>query len=580
MADQLRETAAAADEAAEAVGRAESQAQTAGETFTTLADRAMAVTSRFAGFSALKSAITTTADLSGGARSLATGFGLASRTAANWTVVARANGVDSATLNGAFAELAGNAARAGDKAGDQARMFRQLGVSQRLLASGNVAAILNRTADGLRRMGPSLQRNELGAKLFGKQWSALSPLLSGGSRALNEQLALARKYVPGLAGSGNAAKALARAQLEQRIAMMGLQVTVGSLLMPVMTRLASTLSTVVSNVRSGHGPWRILRDALRFVADQVRRVVTFFSENRTAGKALMVAVVALRGAFVTFTVASKLATVAMRAHAVAMTVFRLATGRARIAQLGLNMAMRANVFGLVVTGIVALGAGLVLAYKRIRIFRNAVNAVWGFLKKNWPKLLAILTGPIGVATLLIVRNWGKIRAAATSVVGWVRGRFSALVGFIKGLPGKIAGAATGLFDGIKDAFKGAINWIIGQWNNFSLKLGGGKVSAGPLGSISIPSVTLSTPDIPPLLAKGGIVTGSPGGQWITGEAGPELNTLMPGGGVRVDPLGGRRAPLAAEAPQQRELHVHVNVDRRELTRAVLRGLPDLEAFAR
>ncbi len=83
-----------------------------------------------------------------------------------------------------------------------------------------------------------------------------------------------------------------------------------------------------------------------------------------------------------------------------------------------------------------------------------------------------------------------------------------------------------------------------------------------------------------ILAKGGVVTGSPGGQWITGEAGPELNTLMPGGGVRVDPLGGRPAPFAAEAAPQRELHVHVNVDRRELTRAVLRGLPDLEAFAR
>jgi hypothetical protein len=61
-----------------------------------------------------------------------------------------------------------------------------------------------------------------------------------------------------------------------------------------------------------------------------------------------------------------------------------------------------------------------------------------------------------------------------------------------------------------------VNWLIGKWNNFSLSLGGGSI----LG-VSLPSVTLNTPDIP-YLAKGG--TAQAGRSYLVGEKGPELWT--------------------------------------------------------
>lgn len=71
------------------------------------------------------------------------------------------------------------------------------------------------------------------------------------------------------------------------------------------------------------------------------------------------------------------------------------------------------------------------------------------------------------------------------------------------LPGGIASAASGMWDGINDAFRGAVNWIIGKWNDLQLTIGGGNFDLpGPLGSVTIPSMTLSTPNIP-MLAKGG-----------------------------------------------------------------------------
>lgn len=60
-----------------------------------------------------------------------------------------------------------------------------------------------------------------------------------------------------------------------------------------------------------------------------------------------------------------------------------------------------------------------------------------------------------------------------------------------------------MWDGIKDAFKGAVNWIIEKWNNLQLKIGGQRVDL-PFGQgFTIPSITLDTPNIP-LLAGGGI----------------------------------------------------------------------------
>ena len=41
---------------------------------------------------------------------------------------------------------------------------------------------------------------------------------------------------------------------------------------------------------------------------------------------------------------------------------------------------------------------------------GAVQFVWNWIKDNWPLLLAILTGPIGVAVALIVTHWDTIKA--------------------------------------------------------------------------------------------------------------------------------------------------------------------------
>lgn len=230
------------------------------------------------------------------------------------------------------------------------------------------------------------------------------------------------------------------------------------------------------------------------------------------------------------------------------------------AQWLLNAAMRANPIGIVITGMVALGAAFVVAYRKVGWFHRAVDSVFSWIKGHWPLLVGILTGPIGLAVVGIIKNFDRI------------------VGFFKRMPGRIAKATVGMFDGIKDAFRSAINWIIGKWNGLNFHIGG--TDLGPLGHL--PDINIGTPDIP-LLAGGGRVMGV-GRQWISGEAGPEIGTVVPGG-VSVRPLQvpsvrGAVAAVAGNAPRDdRPVVINVQVDRKTLTRVFLDGIHDATARA-
>lgn len=202
-----------------------------------------------------------------------------------------------------------------------------------------------------------------------------------------------------------------------------------------------------------------------------------------------------------------------------------------VAQIALNIAMSLNPIGLIIIAIVALVAGIVLLWNNSEAFRNffigawdmiwgAVKFVWNWVKENWPLLLAILTGPIGLAVLWITKHWDDIKAGASAVWKWIVGRFNALVDFITSLPGRIAKGAKNMWNGLVDAFKGAINWIIGLWNKLDLSL---QIGPFPSWVPEIGGKTFGIPDLfpdLPMLARGGVIEPRNGGTAaIMGEAG-------------------------------------------------------------
>jgi phage-related protein len=135
-------------------------------------------------------------------------------------------------------------------------------------------------------------------------------------------------------------------------------------------------------------------------------------------------------------------------------------GVATKAQAALNLVMYANPIGLVVLAIVALVAILVVAYQKSETFRNIVNsafgAVWGvirggweWIRSNWPALLAILTGPIGLAVRWIIQHWGQVTATIRGFPTAVRAVFSGIGGWLKDAGSRLI---HGFIDGILGEF--------------------------------------------------------------------------------------------------------------------------------
>lgn len=111
----------------------------------------------------------------------------------------------------------------------------------------------------------------------------------------------------------------------------------------------------------------------------------------------------------------------------------------------------------------------------------------------------------------VAETMSKIMEWVDKIDGWIT-KIDNFVSAIGSLPGRIGAATKGMFDGIKDAFRAALNWVIQKWNDLEFKL----PSATFLG-VTIGGQPLKTPDIKPF-AHGGIG----GGVARVAERGREL----------------------------------------------------------
>lgn len=255
--------------------------------------------------------------------------------------------------------------------------------------------------------------------------------------------------------------------------------------------------------------------------------------------------------------------------------FRVVTGIIKaitIAQAAWNAVLAMNPIGLIVIAIAALAAGLIYAWQNSETFREVVTGafdtvkgvvmgVYNWFKDNWPLLLAILTGPFGLAVYEIVQHWDDIKGGATAVKDWITEKFDEIVGFFTGLPDRITDAAAGMFDGIKDAFRGAVNWIIDAWNGLEFSLP--EVDTHIPGVGKVGGWSLGTPDIPRLHSGGTTVSGGA----VNMLPGEELVILPPA--ASVVPLSDNVKSMAAAMTGNREpVVLQVVLDRKVIAEAV------------
>jgi hypothetical protein len=179
----------------------------------------------------------------------------------------------------------------------------------------------------------------------------------------------------------------------------------------------------------------------------------------------------------------------------------------------------------------AIGAGW-------EFIQGAAMGVFNWLKANWPLVLAIITGPIGLAVLAVVKNWDKIKSGFTAVKNWIRDRVSDIVGFITGIPGRIASAASSIGSTIINGIKNGISGVGGFVGDIASSIKGAINSAlhlpftikgpGPLPDFTIPS-----------FHQGGIMPGAPGTEVLALlQAGERVSRAgASGGSIVIDMRG-------------------------------------------
>lgn len=308
-------------------------------------------------------------------------------------------------------------------------------------------------------------------------------------------------------------------------------------------------------------------DAVKSVTDAYTKA----TEVLTAVKAFFITTTdAETGAITLSTLARARANVVMKAETVYLLGLIAAEKAAAVAakvwvgvQWLLNTALAANPIGLIVIGIAALVAGFILAYRHSETFRKIVDGAMrgvaagvDFLKNHWKIFVTafafLMGGPVLAGIVLLITHWNKVKAVTASVWNWVSSKvgsvmtflknlflnftgpgllikhFDSIVNTVRGMPGRITKAASGMWDGIKNAFKAAINWIIRGWNSLQFTLPSFDTHIPKVGKVG--GFTLGTPDIKPLRLGGRVDPGMP---YVVGEYRPEL--FVPDRGGRVVP---------------------------------------------
>jgi len=296
------------------------------------------------------------------------------------------------------------------------------------------------------------------AKGYAGQTTAIGKLVPGldqATLASGDMTAVMAELQSKMGGSAAAAANTTAGKMQRMtVSFNEAKEAVGAGLLPVMSQFAGVMATVGTLVQN----------------------------NPKAVTALAIAVAALATAvIITNAVVSTWATIVKIATAV---------------QWLWNAAMSANPIGLVIILVLAMIAAVILLWKHSDRFRELVTALWdvmesgaksvaatvssafstvrnaiatalNWVRSNWPTILAVLTGPIGIAVALIVKNWDQIKSAAGTAFDAIESAWRSTINTIKNVVAGIGAVLARPFDTVETAVHAvstAVSAMIG-WIN-------------------------------------------------------------------------------------------------------------------
>jgi hypothetical protein len=139
-----------------------------------------------------------------------------------------------------------------------------------------------------------------------------------------------------------------------------------------------------------------------------------------------------------------------------------------------GLAMTALPWVALATAVVAVALLIIKYHQQIWTFIQKVwhdilaviMGVWNWVRTNWPLLLGIITGPIGLAILWVVQHFGEITTAVKAVLNAVQTAWNAVWGAIRAAFAVfISAGIIAPFNTITGAIRTVLSAVSSAWNN-------------------------------------------------------------------------------------------------------------------
>lgn len=379
----------------------------------------------------------------------------------------RAGARDADTVADALKEFA---IRGQDASESSAAGFKAIGLNAadmtRAIAAGGPAAsnALDQVLDGLRNMADPVARNAAAVALFGTKAEDLGDALfaldpTTAAQGLGTVTGAAEKLGDTLNDNvGTKLESFKRGALQK------LTDFIGTTVLPALNRLGDWWTSVRPQVDAVAA---VVGGVIISSFDKLGSAIGFLSRH-------LEIVVPLLAGFAAYKSIALIATGIAKAKSLWAA-----------AQVALNVAMNANPIALIITALVALGAGVVVAYQKFEGFRNVVDTVGRFLRDEvWPILQqvgAFLADVFSVAVEKLSALWSNVLQPAVagvtdfftsvllpvieSVAGFLSDVLGGAISFVadhwRTVWDPLSSFVTGLFDRIRGVIEGVMRQIRG-----------------------------------------------------------------------------------------------------------------------
>jgi len=364
------------------------------------------------------------------------------------------------------------------------------------------------------------ERAATATAIFGKSAGDLLPMLADGAQGLQDYRNAAHSTGAVLSDLQIATGAKLQNSLETlKASFAGMSANLASLLAPALTTIINKIGSLIKVFTDWSQTHSGLAKVILIVVGVLGILLT-----------VMGGLLASMGMLLT---AQNIAIITVVAQTVVHAALAISYGVVTAAQWLWNEAMDANPIGLLILGIVALIAAVILIAKNWDVVREKTVEIWntvvdflkgiwdnivGFFKTNWALILAILFPAVGLP-ILIAQNWGKI------------------TGIVSDIWNGVVSAIKTAWNNVVTFVESGVNWLIDQVNkviDLMDKIPG--VNIGNISHLGGESQTPIGPPIPttiPSYDVGGMVRGAIGQPQVAVVHGGEMITPAGKGGILI-----------------------------------------------